>query len=250
MKWGLMIAVLTLPTAAQAQLRLSDAETMLAGESADEVMFAIESMAELGNAAIRPLKARIESGLPPDHLQAAIRTLVQLEARREGALFTALARHRNEGVRAAALDALAALRIRGAGETLSAALGDGSPIVRATAALGLGALGDRNHMDRLFTALDRNVLEAAQAIGQIAEGDDIDRLLGYLGRISFDSLTPAFQELFARSNVNERTKFRLVGQLAELSTPGVRAYLLELADFTNEEAVADAARSAAMRIAE
>ncbi|MEM7609591.1 MAG: hypothetical protein AAF411_29960, partial [Myxococcota bacterium] len=71
-----------------------------------------------------------------------------------------------------------------------------------------------------------------------------------LGRISFDSLTPAFQELFARSNVNERTKFRLVGQLAELSTPGVRAYLLELADFTNEEAVADAARSAAMRIAE
>ena len=161
-----------------------------------------------------------------------------------------LLHHRRAEVRVASVEALVATRPRGAEAALVAALSDADANVRAAAAVGLGQVGGEASIDPLFHALDRNILEASTAIGQIAPPAAMDRLVGYLGRVPFDALTPAFAELFARRNVPDRAKLQLIARLEELATPEVKIYLGELAESFPPGALQVAAEEASLRIAE
>ncbi|MEM9068785.1 MAG: HEAT repeat domain-containing protein [Myxococcota bacterium] len=242
------LGALTAPAAAQ-QLRLSDAVAMLDADNADEVRMGIEGLGAIGGSrVVAPLATRIRKGLPAELLGVAVETLGLVSHRDAGPVLFELVNHRRSEVRLAATQAIVSCEPAGAERALVAALSDSDPRVRAAAALGLGQLGARGSIDELFHAFDRRILEAATAIGQLATASEVDRLLGYLGRVPFDAVTPALNEIVARREVPQRVKLNVIGQLAELATPEVRTYLQELAEALPDGAVRRAAEEAMLRI--
>lgn len=235
---------------AEAQVRLNDAIRMLDAESADEVRLGIEALGTIGSArVVAPLMARIRRGLPADLLDLALETLGVVGQREAGPVLFQLLTHRREAVRLSAVDAIVSCKPRGAERALATALSDSDPRVRAAAALGLGQLGARGSIDDLFHAFERGVLESATAIGQLADAAGADRLLDHLGRVPFDAIAPAVNELLARDDVADRVKLEIVGRLAELATPEVRQYFQELVESLDDSPVRRAAEDAVARIA-
>ncbi len=166
-------------------------------------------------------------------------------------MLVTLTTHRNAAIRAKAAQGVASLKPRGAAQSLALALGDADAQVRAAAAVGLGQLGARGSVDRLFLALEHGVLEASTSIGQLASAAEITRLLGYLGRLAFDGLSPALGEILARADVPERSKLDVVARLAELATSGAKMFLQDYVAALPPGAggaVRRAAEDAAMRI--
>jgi HEAT repeat protein len=202
---------------------------------------------------VAPIAARIRRGLPPDLLELAVDTLAVTGRAEAGPVLAALTTHRRATIRVKAVQAVATLKPRGAEQNLAAALGDADAQVRAAAAVGLGQLGARGSVDRLFLALEHNVLEASTSIGQLASAAEITRLLGYVGRLGFDVLTPALNEILARADVPERAKLDVVARLAELATSGAKIFLQDYVATLAPGAggaVRRAAEDAAMRIAD
>lgn len=235
---------------AEAQVRLNEAIQMLDAQTADEVRLGIEALGTNGSArVVAPLSARIRRGLPAELLDLAIETLGVVGHRDAGPVLFQLLTHRREQVRLAVVSAIVSCRPRGADGALVTALSDSDPRVRAAAALGLGQLGARDKVDHLFHAFERGVLESATAIGQLADGAGADRLLDHLGRVPFDAIAPAVNELIARSDVAERVKLEIIGRLAELATPEVRQYLQELVESLDDGPVRRSAEDAVARIA-
>ncbi|MBX3248200.1 MAG: hypothetical protein KF901_13560 [Myxococcales bacterium] len=252
------LLVLGLASAAEAQrraapgganARFAEAEEMLAAADADAIRMGLEILAEVGGArAVTPIAARIQRGLPPDVLASAIDTLSMLARPEAGPVLFELLSHRRAEVRAQAAQAIVAVRARGGDRALTAALSDANVEVRRAAAIGLGQLGARDAAPQLFVALERGLLEAAPALGQVVTPDDVDRVLTFLGRVPFDALFPAFDELFARRDIPERVKLAIIARLEGLATPEVKTYLTELADALPDGAIRRAATAAAERI--
>lgn len=235
---------------ADAQVRLNEAIRMLDADNADEVRLGIEALGTNGTSrVVAPLSARIRRGLPAELLDLAIETLGVVAHRDAGPVLFQLLTHRRESVRLSVVSAIIACRPRGADGALVTALSDSDPRVRAAAALGLGQLGARDKLDDLFHAFERGVIESATAIGQLADGEGANRLLEHLGRVPFDAIAPATNELIARDDVADRVKLEIVGRLAELATPEVREYLQELVEALPDSPVRRAAEDAVARIA-
>jgi HEAT repeat protein len=114
------------------------------------------------------------------------------------------------------------------------ALSDADAGVRAAAAVGLGEIGAKQAVERLFLALDRGNMEASGAIGKLLGASDAERLLSYLGKIPFRSLGPALGEMLQRSDVKEATKLRIVARLEEVGTPEVKGYFGDLVSSSSE----------------
>lgn len=220
----------------------------------DQLRAAIEAIGASGNdRAIGALAARIRKGLPHELLDLAVQTLTVMANPDAGPILFELATHRRPEIRLEAIEGIIACRPRGADRALATALSDSHPPVRSTAASGLGQIGARGALDSLFLALDRNILEASQAIGQLAQPADVQRLVGYLGRTPFDAMTPAFNEILARRDVPERTKLDLIARLQELATHEVKVFLQEFVASLPEgeqSAVRRAAEDAILRIAD
>lgn len=230
---------------------IAEATTLLASSNPDEIRLGLETAVTIGGApAAEAIALRIRRGLPADVLDSAIDSLAALGRREAGPVLFALMSHRRSEVRSRAIDAVVAVEAAGADRALVAALSDGDPSVRSAAALGLGRLGARTASAELFLALERGVLEAATALGQVVDAAGVDRLLGFLGRVPLDALTPGFDELFARTDVAERSKLAVIGRLEGLATPDVRTYLSTTAEVLPEGAVRRAAEAAAQRIVE
>lgn len=219
-------AAITTTASAQGQPSLQEAARMLEANDLDQVRTGIESIGLLGDArAVGPLSERIRRGLPPALLDVALDTLAVLARPEAGPVLFELVMHRRADVRLKAVQAIVASRPRGADRALATALADGDARVRAAAALGLGTLGARDTMDTLFLALERGVLESATALGQIVPNDGVPRLLGYLGRVPFDSMAPGLNEILARREIPEATKLEVIARLQELATPEAKAFL-------------------------
>jgi HEAT repeat protein len=253
----LCLAPASAPAAHAQELSVAEATEHLGSSDPAAVRTGIEALGLAGNArAVPPLADRIRRGLPPELLDAALDTLLVLSRPESGPILFELTAHRRPEVRLKAVQAIVASEPRGADRVLVSALSDLDPAVRAAAALGLGQLGARTAIDPLFHALDRGVAEASTAIGQLATAEQVTRLLGYLGRIPFDALTPALSEILARRDVPQRTKLDVIARLEETATPEAKAFLQEFVASLPEpprrgrpDPVRQAAEEAILRIA-
>lgn len=240
------------PALAQRGMTPAQIRTLLSSSNPVEIQSGIEAVGVMGTGpAIEPLAARIRQGLAPELLDMALDTLLVAARPEAGPVLIELTSHRRAAVRLKAVQAIVASRARGAEGCLTTALNDGDPGVRSAAALGLGQLNARASVETLFLALERGVLEASTAIGQLAAPADIPRLRSYVGRLPFDAMTPAFSEILARRDVPERAKLDLIAQLAEVATSEVRTYLQEFVSSlpaTDHSAIRRAAEDAVLRI--
>lgn len=251
--WLVFGAVIAASTPVRAQRRASQEVTqaieLLQSRDESEVRTAIESLGVLGDRrAAGPLAERIRRGLPPELLEAAIDALAVLGRPESAAVLFDLTSHRRAAVRLRAVQALATIRPRGAEQVLTRALADSDPSVRGAAATALGEMGATGALDALFRALDRQVPEAALAIGRLARPAEAERFLGYVGRLPFDLVTPALAEMLQRTTLAERTRLAIVHRLTELATSEVRAFLEQLVPSLPDSPVRRAAEDAIPRI--
>ncbi|MGD8860524.1 MAG: HEAT repeat domain-containing protein [Myxococcales bacterium] len=208
---------------------IENATQLMSQESAEDVEAGIQSLGLLGTKeAVTPLIVRVRAGLPEQLLETAIVTLMALGQPDAGPVLIELTRHRRPGIRMRAIEALVALDPPGAEGALSTALSDGDADVRAAAASGLGEIGSPESIERLFLALDKGNLEASGAIGKLIDAKEAGRLLEYLGKVPFRSLSHALGEVLQRKDVGESVKLRIVARLEEVGTPEVKGYLGDL----------------------
>ncbi len=254
---AVVAGVLFVTTGAEAQrrqrVRRADVEEALASSDRAEVEQAIASVGTSGNARLVPLLAdRIRQGLPPELLESAIGALAVLEKPEAGEVLFLLATHRRPEVRKSAVEAIVSCGPEGADAVLIGALEDQSADVRAAAAVGLGEIGAQTGTRALFRALDKNVLEASAALGQLVRPAEVERVLGYVGQLPFDVITPALTELIARDDLPQEKKLEVIGHIAELATQEAGEFLQLLAESLPENrrtrSLREAATSAAERI--
>ncbi len=228
------VLVLMFPSLAEAQMSSRDAVRALSGTdslTAEDLSAAFNALVDSPDRrAIGPISARIRRGLPPEPLQLAIAALGATERREAGELLIELTTHRRAVVRVAALQALQKVSAPGAESALRLALSDADPQVRTTGAIALGAAGSASSLDALCHALERGNMEAAGAIGKLARDEDVDRFLGYIGRVPFAPLTSGFSELLTRSNISDASKTKVIEKVAELATDEARAFLSAMID--------------------
>jgi HEAT repeat protein len=211
------------------QAQLSEAKKMLASNEKSDVEAAIQSLGLLGvPAAVDPLVERIQKGLPNDLLETSIVTLMALGQPSAGPALFELARYRRPAIRKLSIEAIAAVRPSGGEAVLVAALNDAETEVRSAAAVGLGEIGSPGSIDTLFLALDHGNMEAATAIGKLVPARDVKRLFGYLGKVPFRSLAPAFAETLKRKDVAENDKLAIVARLEEVGTGEVKGFFNDL----------------------
>ena len=208
---------------------LAQARTLLASGQRDQVELGIQSLGLMGGpAAVAPLVERIEAGLPPELLEAAVVTLMALAQPEAGPALYELSSHRRPEIRLRALEAISATQPPGAETALVAALSDSDPRVRSAAATALGELRAAGAMEKLFLALDRGNMEASGAIGKVVPAGEVSRLTGYLGKIPLHTLGAALGEVLQRKDVPESAKLEIVARLEELGTPEVKGWLNDM----------------------
>jgi hypothetical protein len=178
--------------------------------------------------AVPPLVERIRAGLAPDLLDTAIVTLMALGQPTAAPLLFELTTHRRPEVRLRAIEAVVSLAPKGAEDVLRVRLSDQNGQVRSAAALGLGEIKAVGSIDLLFTALDHGNFEASASIGKLLRGDQIPRMLGYLGKTPLQSLGPALGEVLQRKDIGEKDKLVIVSRLQDVGTPEVKSYFGDL----------------------
>ncbi|MCC7540622.1 MAG: HEAT repeat domain-containing protein [Deltaproteobacteria bacterium] len=213
------------PTTAAVPATIRPSVEALESQSVDDVRGAIEALGVSGEAAAVPhLASRIRRGLPPELLDAALDAITALARPTASEVLGQLLRHRRPDVRRRAVAAIIACRGDQAGALLARALDDSDATVRSSAAVGIAELRARGAMDALFLALERGVSEATVAIGRVGNEGEIERVLGYVGRVPLDVLTPGLHEALIRTDLSERSRLAVVQRMAELASPGVRQF--------------------------
>lgn len=222
---GLSVWMLAAPAFAQS-VSETEAARLLQSPKPEEVQQGIEAMGLSGSKkAVELLSDRIRQGLPAALLKEAVNTLGVLGEARAGDLLTELLRHRRAEIRVAAIEAMVSCKPPKADRAVAERLSDLDPRVRAAAAAALGDLGVRSHVELLFRALDRGILEAAGAIGQLGSRTDVEKLVGYLQRLPFGALMPGIREVLVRDDLPADFKVLLVQRLGELGSAEVARFL-------------------------
>jgi len=214
---------------ARPKVSLEEVAIMLAASEEDEVRSALEAAALLPAREVIPLiEERVRGGLTLVLLDVSLDTLLLLADPSAGPLLFDLARHRRPTIRARALDVLARLKVEGAEQVATRGLADLEPEVRKAAAEALGILKARGALEPLVRAFELGVEGAARAIGQVASSADVARLLEYVGNQSPSTLTPLFEELFARRDIADAEKLRSAERIAALNSDEAREQLAAL----------------------
>lgn len=171
-------------------------------------------------AAAPAIAEALGKGLTLSVTQSAIETLGDLESDAGSAVLAQYATHRNLKVRRAAVKSLVRAKGAAAAPALKRALSDGDPVVRGTAASGLGALKARETVPDLFVALDHRVNEAAASIGQLCNMEQCEQLAGRVGKVPFDVMTGGLDPVLFRpaAEINDDAKVKIVGRIRELGT--------------------------------
>jgi len=212
------------PGARDEQLRTAAAK--LEGGEEASIRLALTTLTELGGeASARIVTARLQRGLPPQLIEAAIDTLVLLNRPTSGAALLELTQHRRSQIRSKAIAALGALKQQSAQAALLYALDDPSAEVRSAAVDALGNVGNARAVPALLAAADRGVPGAWQALGRVASPADVKLVLQRAPDGDVGPIRPALDVLVARADWSVASRARLLQQLAELGTPSVRSCL-------------------------
>lgn len=200
----------------------------LQSDNDDVVRGAIDKLIVIAHPDIvDPLVALLRSGpsdLVTDRALDALRRLGHASAIE---VLTEFTNHRREGARRRAFQALAAIENPRVLPILAEGLEDSSRSIRGAVALAIGEIGSAEQLDLLFQAFERNVVEAAIAIGKIGDDAAVERFDGYLGNEPLGVMLSGYQEFLQRRDVSLEVKTRIVEQLGEISGTMVRRLLLE-----------------------
>ena len=201
--------------------------------SEEQIRAALDELriAATGASAAAPAVADVLTrGLNEPLAQQAIDTLGDLEASEGSVILALYANHRALTLRRAAVKALTRTKGAPAAVTLRHALGDADPVVRGTAAVGLGALKAKDTVPDLFLALDHKVNEAAVSVGQLCNADQCDQLAQKIGKLPFDVVTSGLDQILFRpaTEVADDTKIKVIGRLRELGTGEANRFLSDV----------------------
>jgi hypothetical protein len=207
------------------KLGAADAESVNAG------IAALRAIAD--QPAQRALIERVQVGLPPAQVVAALDALVAMRAKRALPVIMELVQHRRPLVRSHALTALAALEQRGARATqalLVSALEDPSADVCASAAAALGRIGTPSALPALFAAYDRGVTTALPAIAELAGRESIAPLFARMPQGTVEPVEPVLDRLLEGNKLSVADQVGVARKLTELGTPSARRYLMKWLD--------------------
>jgi HEAT repeat protein len=192
-------------------------------ESGDEAktIEALDTIQKGGDPAGAPLvEALLLRGASAAVLGRAIETLGILAQPSSGQYLAPYARHRMPVLRRAALRALIATKAPNAGDVLRRALHGNDASQRAIAARGLGQLGVRAAVPELFSVLPKGVSEAAESLGVLCVAEECAKLMGLLGKLSFEVMESGMVPLLLRpqADVSDELKLRLIERLRRMAT--------------------------------
>jgi len=212
---------------AQRPLTLREAVQRLQSANADEVSEGITALTRIGTAeAVPPLVAFIHQGLPDDVLEVVVRSLGTLARPEAIDELSGQLHHRRASVRVLAISALARIRDPRVRALIESGLRDSDGAVRAQAATSLGNINARASIELLQRAFERNVPEAAEAIGALGDAAAADRLLEAVGRSPLSVLCQGFQRFLNRRDLSDDVKVRIIEQLVTRSpTAQVKNFL-------------------------
>lgn len=217
-----------------AKARHDEAARKLGSADPESVSAGIAALRELGDQpAQRALIERVQVGLPPAQVVAALDALVAMRAKRALPVITELAQHRRPLVRSHALAAIGALEQRGARAAqavLLSALEDPSAEVCAAAATALGRAGTPRALPALFSAYDRGVITALPAIAELAGRESVDALLTRMPQGTVEPVEPVLDRLLEGGKLSTADQIALARKLTGLGTPSARRYLLKWLD--------------------
>lgn len=213
-------------------------------------------------AAARSISAALMHGVEPRVAAFGLHALAAL-ARREGSVAVEhYLEHRRPTLRRHAVAAAVAIGGSTLARAVAARVGDPDAGVRGDAAMALGEMGDRAVVDPLWAALDRDlqgsldpqgtplIRGCAHTIARLGDADAVVRLLGYVRRAPFRSLTEAFELALRRNDLPDAVKTQVVSIIGGLATRDARDFLLRAAELGRPRAPqwAELARVSAQRI--
>jgi HEAT repeat protein len=213
----------------------SDAVKRLKSGDPSQIKSALDDVrvsGKAGAAAVPVIVDLVERGEPPALTQAAIDTLADTESEAGSVALAWYARHRNVGLRRAAVQALAHTRGAVAIKALRVALSDPDPGVRGLSATGLGTLKAKEAIGDLFVALDHKVAESSASIGKLCAGNECDKLAAKLGggSLPFEVVTSGLDQALLRGppDVSDDIKIKIVARVRELGTAEAHRFLSEI----------------------
>lgn len=190
--------------------RLAVALKGLNGADANEIERALYALRELkGRAAAEAIAARLKSGLPPQLTELALDVAASLDQPLATPVLSELTLHRRWQIRAKAITALSALRVRSSVSVLLYALDDPSAEVRSAAARGLGAIGDPRALPALNAALARGVDGALEGLAGLATSKQVPAILER-ATSALKASEPALRILITRANLPLVTKLKVI----------------------------------------
>jgi HEAT repeat protein len=219
------------PTSPEVARRLERLRLQLDGQEPSAVAAALESIGtERFQEAAPVLGDFINRGATPELIAGAVKSAGALKATELLPIVAPLIAHRDKEVRRRVVEALALTGGPDAIAALRRGLRGPDAAVRGAASSALGDLHAVEALPDLFKAFERNVGEAASAIGQVCDAAACRKFADTLGRSPFDLVTSGFDQIFFRPSreVPEEVKIEILQKLAALQTNEVNKYLAEL----------------------
>jgi HEAT repeat protein len=213
----------------------ADPADQLQSSNRDEIASAIATIRRTPRPAdIAALARRIDHGLPPPLLTAAVDALVAVGRSASRAL-AALATHRRPAVRQRVAEGLVAARAPEARRVLRELLDDPNAAVRASAASGLGDLGPQGALADLLLAARRGLPEAATVVASSVRPHQVRSVLLELDTDSLESLLPVLRGIATRTDLPARARIPIVGAIKAFDNATSRRFLQQLVDSLPED---------------
>jgi hypothetical protein len=214
--------------------------------------------------ATRTITAILDQGPSPRVAAAGLDALAALARPDASGTVARYLRHRRASLRRHAVLAARAIHTPELIHGLLTLLGDPDESVRGDVADALSEIGNRSTTEALLVAFERDLNDAsgpeggrmthpcALAVGRFGAPDEVERLLGFLGRAPFDVLTAAMLLAVRRNDLPSTLKVQIVNAFGRMATHDARVFLeTVIADAHGQASpMVDAARDAASRISD
>ena len=193
---------------------IDEAVAALRAPEVQAVRAAIEQLGASGDPrAIRPLGERINEGLPPPLLEAAVAAVVRLGTPASHRVLYELCRHRNPTVRAQALAGLVRTRAPRTSALVIGLLDDPSAAVRAAAVSSLDTLDPGAAWQELLAAARRGQPEAAAVLGRRANALTVRRILSQVTADDVSPLGEALSAWIARADLPRQSRIAIIDRV-------------------------------------